>query len=272
MPRLQRSTCTPSRAAQRSATTRSRRAARPRHRSRRRADLAIGEAISPMAAIGAWVCALVRANPGHRFRVGNPDELKSNGMGGTLDLLKHRANRPEPGNPEAVDGAVITALNEEAVIGAALGNKGAYRSPSPTRRSRSRCWGDSPGDRLRTPARRGRAAAGLDRRAPDRHQPRLGEREEPAIASGPDDRRGFDGRDGRRRARAVPGRRGERRRSAASRLRRARNRRLPRRAQASRSGRLRFREARRPRSTRARRRSKTIRAPRSSSWPSAPIS
>ncbi len=87
-------------------------------------DLAIGEAISPMAAIGAWVCALVRANPGHRFRVGNPDELKSNGMGGTLDLLKHRANRPEPGNPEAVDGAVITALNEEAVIGAALGNKG----------------------------------------------------------------------------------------------------------------------------------------------------
>ncbi|MDP3458794.1 MAG: xylulose 5-phosphate 3-epimerase, partial [Hyphomonas sp.] len=59
-----------------------------------------------------------------RIRVGNPDELKSNQMGKTLSLLKHRVNRPEPGGDESVYGSVITALNEEAVIGAALGNKG----------------------------------------------------------------------------------------------------------------------------------------------------
>lgn len=70
-----------------------------------------------------WFEGFVRANPDHRFRVGNPDELRSNQMGGTLDLLNHRVNRPEPGAPEAVDGRVITVLNEEAAIGAVLGNK-----------------------------------------------------------------------------------------------------------------------------------------------------
>ena len=45
-------------------------------------------------------------------------------MGQTLSALKHRVNRPEDDAFEAIDGAVITALNEEAVIGAALGNKG----------------------------------------------------------------------------------------------------------------------------------------------------
>jgi phosphoketolase len=79
---------------------------------------------SPMAAIDAWFVRFVEANPGLRFRVGNPDELRSNQMGRTLERLKHRVNRPEPGQPEAVDGAVITALNEEAVVCAALGNKG----------------------------------------------------------------------------------------------------------------------------------------------------
>lgn len=79
---------------------------------------------SAMAELDAWFVALVKANPGHRFRVGNPDELRSNQMGGTLDLLKHRVNRPEAGAPESATGSVITALNEEAVIGAALGNKG----------------------------------------------------------------------------------------------------------------------------------------------------
>jgi phosphoketolase len=44
-------------------------------------------------------------------------------MGRTLEALKHRVNVPEPGTPEAIDGAIITALNEEAVIGAALANK-----------------------------------------------------------------------------------------------------------------------------------------------------
>jgi phosphoketolase len=81
-------------------------------------------AISPMAAIDDWFVEFVRANPGRRFRVGNPDELRSNQMGATLDLLKHRVNRPEAGAPEAIDGRVITALNEEAAVGAALGDKG----------------------------------------------------------------------------------------------------------------------------------------------------
>ena len=79
---------------------------------------------SPMAAMDAWIVALAQANPTLRFRVANPDELKSNQMGGVLNALKHRVNRPEPGGAESIHGSVITALNEEAVIGAALGNKG----------------------------------------------------------------------------------------------------------------------------------------------------
>jgi phosphoketolase len=84
----------------------------------------IGDIVSPMVALDRWFVAFAKANPEHRFRIGNPDELKSNQMGETLALLKHRVNRPEHGSPEAIDGAVITALNEEAVVGAALGNKG----------------------------------------------------------------------------------------------------------------------------------------------------
>ena len=84
----------------------------------------IGEIASAMAAIDRWFIAFVGANPDHRFRIGNPDELKSNQMGGTLELLKHRVNQPEAGAAESIHGAVITVLNEEAAIGAALGNKG----------------------------------------------------------------------------------------------------------------------------------------------------
>lgn len=76
-----------------------------------------------MAAMDDWFVAFVAANPNHRFRVGNPDELKSNQMGKTLARLRHRVNRPEAGSEESLHGSVITALNEEAVIGAALGNK-----------------------------------------------------------------------------------------------------------------------------------------------------
>lgn len=83
-----------------------------------------GEPRCPMEALDEHFVAIVRANPRLRPRVGNPDELKSNHMGRTLEFLRHRVNAPEPGAPEAVDGAIITALNEEAVIGAALGNKG----------------------------------------------------------------------------------------------------------------------------------------------------
>ncbi|MEZ7186156.1 hypothetical protein QVM19_32125, partial [Pseudomonas aeruginosa] len=43
-----------------------------------------------MAALDGAFAALVQANPQLRPRVGNPDELRSNRMGQTLDLLKHR--------------------------------------------------------------------------------------------------------------------------------------------------------------------------------------
>ena len=79
---------------------------------------------SPMTAIDAGFLATVRANPRLRPRVGNPDEMRSNRMQRTLDALKFRVTAPEPGLPEAVDGVVITALNEEAVASAALANKG----------------------------------------------------------------------------------------------------------------------------------------------------
>lgn len=79
---------------------------------------------SPMDALDEYFVSLARANPQLRLRVGNPDELQSNHMGQTLKELKHRSNRPEPGVAESITGSIITALNEEAVIGAALGNKG----------------------------------------------------------------------------------------------------------------------------------------------------
>lgn len=85
---------------------------------------ATGGSTSPMAAIDRQFCAIVRANAHLRPRVGNPDELRSNRLDGTLDLLKHRVLDAEPGVAESTTGGVITALNEEAVVCAALGNKG----------------------------------------------------------------------------------------------------------------------------------------------------
>jgi phosphoketolase len=79
---------------------------------------------SPMHAVDAMFLATVQANPRLRPRVGNPDEMRSNRLQGTLDALKFRVTDPEPGIPESVQGAVITALNEEAVASAALANKG----------------------------------------------------------------------------------------------------------------------------------------------------
>jgi len=86
--------------------------------------LTVGAEYSPMDAIDRQFIALVDANPQLRVRVGNPDELRSNRMGHTLDKLKHRVLQQEDGVAESVQGAVITALNEEAVVSAALGNKG----------------------------------------------------------------------------------------------------------------------------------------------------
>ncbi|HYE04665.1 MAG TPA: xylulose 5-phosphate 3-epimerase [Planctomycetota bacterium] len=81
-------------------------------------------ATAPMAALDEMFAAIVAANPRLRPRVGNPDEMRSNRLNRTLDLLKHRVAHAEPGMAEDVLGAVITALNEEAVACACLGNKG----------------------------------------------------------------------------------------------------------------------------------------------------
>ena len=82
------------------------------------------EQISPMVAVDTRFCEWHLSNPDRRVRIGNPDELRSNRMGKTLDLLKHRVLKPEQGVAESIHGSVITALNEEAVVNAALGNKG----------------------------------------------------------------------------------------------------------------------------------------------------
>lgn len=78
----------------------------------------------PMDAIDQSFLAFVEANSSLRPRVGNPDEIRSNHLNLTLDHLKHRVTEAEIGAAETLNGAVITALNEEAVICACLGNKG----------------------------------------------------------------------------------------------------------------------------------------------------
>ncbi len=83
-----------------------------------------GDTASPMRAVDHVFVAICQANPQLRPRVGNPDEMRSNRLDTTLDLLKHRVTDPEAGGDEAIDGKVITALNEEAVVCAALANKG----------------------------------------------------------------------------------------------------------------------------------------------------
>lgn len=76
-----------------------------------------------MSALDRYFVDLVRANPQLRARVGNPDELASNRLGGVLKALKHRVSQPES-ELESVHGAVITVLNEEAVVSACLANQG----------------------------------------------------------------------------------------------------------------------------------------------------
>jgi len=78
----------------------------------------------PMVGIDQTFLAIVEANVDLRPRVGNPDEMRSNHLNATLDLLKHRVTETESGIAESINGAVITALNEESVICACLGNKG----------------------------------------------------------------------------------------------------------------------------------------------------
>lgn len=79
---------------------------------------------SAMAAADVAFSALVKANPNLRVRLGNPDEISSNNFHLTLAKLKHRVTQPEVALDEALDGCIITALNEEAVVCAMLANKG----------------------------------------------------------------------------------------------------------------------------------------------------
>lgn len=79
---------------------------------------------SPMSAVDETFLDIVQANSHLRPRVGNPDEMRSNRLVRTLEALKFRVTDPEPGIPEDIHGAVITALNEEAVACAAMANTG----------------------------------------------------------------------------------------------------------------------------------------------------
>ena len=78
----------------------------------------VGQQLAPMVAIDRYFSDLVAANPNLRVRVANPDEMRSNRMNLTLDRIKHRVLDVELDNAEALEGGVITALNEEAVVSA----------------------------------------------------------------------------------------------------------------------------------------------------------
>ena len=75
----------------------------------------VGQKVASMVAIDRYFSDLVAANPKLRVRVANPDEMRSNRMNLTLDRIKHRVLDVELDVAEAVQGGVITALNEEAV-------------------------------------------------------------------------------------------------------------------------------------------------------------
>lgn len=77
---------------------------------------------SPMAALDDYFLDLVQKNPQLRPRVGNPDELASNKLTRVLNTLKHRVSQPESQH-ESLHGDIITALNEEAVVSACIGNQ-----------------------------------------------------------------------------------------------------------------------------------------------------
>lgn len=76
----------------------------------------------PMHAMDEFFVRLIDKNPQLRPRVGNPDELASNRLTKILARLKHRVTEPDS-EFEAVDGEIITVLNEEAVVSACLGNQ-----------------------------------------------------------------------------------------------------------------------------------------------------
>ncbi len=85
--------------------------------------VAPGNLSSPMQRIDEWFVQLAGMNPCHRVRIGNPDEIRNNCLDSTLEMLRHRVTEPAPDDAESLNGVVITALNEEAVVSAVLANK-----------------------------------------------------------------------------------------------------------------------------------------------------
>lgn len=79
--------------------------------------------VSPMRVADHWFAQFAQLNQDQRFRVANPDELRSNRFNETLDYLQHRVTNPEQNVTDSITGSVISALNEEAVICAIFANK-----------------------------------------------------------------------------------------------------------------------------------------------------
>ena len=189
-------------------------AARAQPVSATRADPETLSRSSPMTAVDDAFVAIVERNPGLRPRVGNPDEMSSNRLVRTLAKLRFRVAEPEPGVPEDVMGAVITALNEEAVVSAALGNKGGinlvhtYEAFGPKMLGVLRQELD-----LHRRAARGGPAGRLALRSAPADLAHLGERQERAIAPGPRALRGDARRALAPLARALSARRELRRRA-----------------------------------------------------------
>lgn len=90
--------------------------------------------------------------------------------------------RAQPGLAEAVDGAVITALNEEAVVSAALGQQGST-SWSPTQAFAVKTPCVAPGDPVRPPPGGGGQLAWVAVGRHCGHLAYLGERQERAVTN-----------------------------------------------------------------------------------------
>ena len=86
-------------------------------------NLPLNSDYSAMDAIDDWFSVLVQNNPFHRFRVADPGGLRNNRLNLTTDILKHRVTQPDETAAESLNGGIITASNEEAVVAAALANK-----------------------------------------------------------------------------------------------------------------------------------------------------
>ena len=161
-----------------------------------RADRRRGRAASPMAAVddgflahraGQSPAAPARRQP--RRDALEPDAARRS------SALKFRVTAPEAGIPEAVDGAVITALNEEAVACAALANKGGINLVVTYEAFGAKMHGAVRQEIIFAEhLGRGRPAAGLAVGPAGAHLAHLGERQERAVAPGPGDGRGDAGR------------------------------------------------------------------------------